>query len=127
MSRDALESGSRQGSRAADSCIVEGMELGPFATNSYLVYPAAGGQGRPCWIIDPSFGPAPLIDRVRELALRPAAIVLTHAHVDHIAGVDEVLGAFPAPPLPVLVHEAEREWLSDPMKNLRDRKSTRLN
>jgi glyoxylase-like metal-dependent hydrolase (beta-lactamase superfamily II) len=75
-------------------------------------------KGSPCWIIDPSFGPEPVIEHARERGLRPVAIVLTHAHGDHIAGVDEVLRAFPGPPLPVLLHEAEREWLSDPVKNL---------
>lgn len=114
MSRDAVESEGRQGA----VCVVEMATLGPFETNSYLVYPEGGGKEGPCWIVDPSFGPGPLIARVKELGLRPIAIVLTHAHVDHIAGVDEVLRAFATPPLPVLVHEAEKDWLGDPMKNL---------
>ena len=36
--------------------------------------------------------------------------------MDHIAGVTEVVRAFPG--LPVWIHEAEREWLADPMLNL---------
>lgn len=92
---------------------IEGLTLGPFETNSYVV----SVEGRPgCWIVDPSFDPEPLIERVRELRLTPRAVVLTHAHVDHIAGVNEVLTAFPG--TPVLVHEAEARWLSDPMLNL---------
>lgn len=100
------------------TCVVEGLELGPYATNSYIVSAKGATAGDPCWVIDPSFGPGALIQRVRETGLKPAAIVLTHAHVDHIAGIDEVLRAFPNPPIPVFIHEAEREWLSDPMKNL---------
>jgi len=96
--------------------VLEVATLGPFETNSYLVYPEGGGAGAECWIIDPSFGPGPLIERVRRLKLKPVAIILTHAHADHIAGVDEVLEAFGD--LPVLVHEAERDWLGDPVKNL---------
>src|SRR5215471_9374715 len=116
MSRDALHREGRHGTETA-GCTIEGMVLGPFETNSYLVYPDGfAGQDRPCWIVDPSFGPEPLIERAKELGVKPAAIVLTHAHADHIAGVDEVLRAFPS--LPVLVHEAERDWLSDPLKNL---------
>jgi glyoxylase-like metal-dependent hydrolase (beta-lactamase superfamily II) len=96
---------------------IEGITLGPFETNSYLVYRDDPPRGeRPCWIIDPSFEPQELIQRVRELRLKPAAVVLTHAHVDHIAGVDEVLDAFPG--TPVWVHEAEARWLGDPRLNL---------
>jgi glyoxylase-like metal-dependent hydrolase (beta-lactamase superfamily II) len=36
--------------------------------------------------------------------------------VDHIAGVREVVAAFPG--LPVIIHEAERDWLGDPLLNL---------
>lgn len=92
---------------------IEGITLGPFETNSYIVS-VEGGTA--CWIVDPSFGPEPLIDRVRESGLKPTAVLLTHAHADHIAGVDEVLEAFPG--TPVVVHEAERRWLADPMLNL---------
>lgn len=87
--------------------------LGPYATNCYVVSPAAGGV---CWIVDASFGPARIIDSIRSRGLVPQALILTHAHVDHIAGVREVLGAFPG--LPLLIHEAEAAWLLDPSLNL---------
>ena len=86
--------------------------LGPFQTNCYVV--TSGGPA--CWIIDASFSPGPLIDHIRREKLRPEALILTHAHVDHIAGVAEVRRAFPK--VPILIHEAEREWLGDPMLNL---------
>jgi glyoxylase-like metal-dependent hydrolase (beta-lactamase superfamily II) len=57
-----------------------------------------------------------MVERVRELGLKPQALLLTHAHVDHIAGVNELLGAFPG--MPVLIHAAEKDWLSNPMLNL---------
>ena len=47
--------------------------------------------------------------------------MLTHAHCDHIAGAFDVVKAFSqggAGALPVWVHEAERDWLSNPMLNL---------
>jgi glyoxylase-like metal-dependent hydrolase (beta-lactamase superfamily II) len=84
-----------------------------FQTNCYLVW-VPGKDG--CWIVDASFDPEEMIDRVRELGLRPRAIVLTHAHVDHIAGVAAVRGAFPK--TPVLIHPAEAQWLNDPNLNL---------
>jgi len=92
---------------------IEGFELGPYATKTYLVR-TDGRTG--CWIIDPSFEPDPVIERVRALGLTPLAIVLTHAHVDHIAGIPDVLAEFPG--IPVWLHEAEREWLGDAEQNL---------
>jgi hydroxyacylglutathione hydrolase len=98
---------------------LERFTLGPFETNCYVVTPGTdtdGKQATPCWIIDASFEPDPLIHHIREQGLRPEALILTHAHVDHIAGVAEVVRAFPG--LPVLVHEAEMDWLNDPLLNL---------
>lgn len=105
-SKDAPDKAVRQ-----PSLRIQTVTLGPFETNCYIVT-----CGTACWIIDASFEPGELIDRVRRDALQPEALILTHAHVDHIAGVDEVLRAFPG--LKVFVHAAEREWLSNPTLNL---------
>ena len=115
MNPDAPPTAARQRGTPAGRCVIEGFALGPFETNCYLVY-VPGTPGRGCWIVDASFEPTPLIERVRELGLRPEALLLTHAHVDHIAGVDEVRDAFPG--TPVVIHPAEREWLNSPLLNL---------
>ncbi len=95
---------------------VLGFELGPFATNCYVVaHPGAGGP-TPCWVIDASFNPEPLIGAIRERGWTPEAIILTHAHPDHIGGVSAVLAAFPG--TPVWIHGAEERWLNDPELNL---------
>lgn len=87
--------------------------LGPFQTNCYIVHEP---DSHAAWIVDAGFDPAELIDFVRSQSLRPEALILTHAHADHIAGVDTVLEAFPN--LPIHIHPAEREWLTDPHANL---------
>lgn len=92
---------------------IETFTLGPWATNCYLIHDGKGGG---CWVADVSFEPEALIERIRELGARPQAIVLTHAHLDHIAGVTAFLAAFPR--TPIWIHEAERAWLSDPVLNL---------
>lgn len=86
-----------------------------YGENGYTIYLRDGG---PCWIIDPGLPPQAkkIVRHVREHSLQPAAIVLTHAHADHIAGIDEVrenLGQLP-------VYLAREEWaaLTDPMENL---------
>ncbi len=86
-----------------------------YAENAYVVYPASAG---PCWIIDPGFSPQAeqICGFVREQDLQPEAIVLTHAHLDHIAGIDDVrqeLG-----PVPVFLAREEWPALMDPTENL---------
>lgn len=94
--------------------MLQGLALGPFETNCYVYAPASAAGG--CWIIDAGLGPEPLIEAVREAGLRPEKLILTHAHLDHIAGVDAVTAAFPG--VELMIHEAEREWLTDPDLNL---------
>ena len=93
--------------------IIETFALGPWQTNCYLVYDAAK---KGCWVADVPFEPEPLIARIRSLGLTPEAVVLTHAHVDHIGGVAEFVRAFPE--ATVWIHEAEEAWLNDPLLNL---------
>lgn len=95
---------------------VECFALGPFATNCYVVHEAGAVPGAGCWIVDASFAPGPMIQRVRALGLRPELFVLTHAHLDHIAGLDELREAFPG--VQAIIHESEKLFLEDPELNL---------
>lgn len=93
---------------------IEGFPLGPFQTNCYIL--SAPPPTTECWIIDASFSPQPLINRIRQRGLTPSRIILTHAHIDHIAGLDDLREAFG--PLPVSIHGAEAAFLGDPELNL---------
>ena len=86
-----------------------------FGENAYVVWTRQGG---PCWIIDPGLPPsaAQIIEFVRSQRLAPDALILTHGHADHIAGVPEVLAAFED--LPVYISEAAKPALTDPGENL---------
>ncbi|MCE9618717.1 MAG: MBL fold metallo-hydrolase [Planctomycetes bacterium] len=93
--------------------------LGRCETNAYVVE-VAGKKGETgklaCWIVDPGEAPEPLLDFLRSSGLKPEAILLTHAHADHIAGLDQVRAMYPK--IPVLAHAAEHEWFADPQLNL---------
>jgi len=97
---------------------IKSYTLGPYATNCYLLWIEGGTDA---WIVDASFGPGRIVKDLNELGLKPSRLLLTHAHVDHIAGVEEVLRALrpagaAAPAL--LIHRGEESWLSDPVLNL---------
>ena len=91
---------------------IESFCLGQWMTNCFVV--RAGGQA--CWIVDAGFEPQAMIGYVQQHRLEPRAVLLTHAHVDHIAGLAAVRQAWPD--LPVLIHRDEQDFLTDPARNL---------
>lgn len=98
---------------AASHIRIQRFTLGPYETNCYVVADTREGV---CWVVDAGMGPEPLIEAVRKGGWKPLAVVLTHAHLDHIAGVAAVLTAFPK--TPVWIHKDEERWLGDPELNL---------
>ena len=92
--------------------------LGPYQTNCYVVTPGSPAPGMNCWIVDCGMEPDELIDWIIEHRLVPQAVLLTHTHLDHIAGVDRLLTRLKTPNLPIYVHEKEAGFCSDPMFNL---------
>lgn len=87
-----------------------GYSLGPIQTNCYIV----SNKEKECLIFDPGEEGAKLVKEIRAKNLKPLAILLTHAHFDHIGAVDALREVFE---LPVYIHEKEVSWLADPMKN----------
>jgi glyoxylase-like metal-dependent hydrolase (beta-lactamase superfamily II) len=59
-----------------------------YASNCYLV--RASGHASEAAIVDPGGEPAPLFAELERLGAVVAAILVTHADVDHVAGVAEV-------------------------------------
>lgn len=90
--------------------IWEQIPLGPLQTNCYLLT----GSNNSCLIIDPGEEGKKLINHLQKRKLKPQAIILTHAHFDHIGAVDAVRDHYQ---IPVYIHEKESKWLMDPALN----------
>lgn len=88
---------------------IESFQLGPLETNCYLVINAETNKA---FVIDPGMNPGPLLRRIQDMEIE--AIVLTHAHFDHMGGVDEVRKLKKCP---VYIHDLEADWLTDPKLN----------
>src|SRR5688572_18793099 len=79
--------------------VVTTFTLGPYETNCFVVTPGPPSSGSPCWIVDCGIDPDEMLDWIDEKGLKPAAILLTHTHLDHIAGVDRALARLKSPNL----------------------------
>ena len=68
--------------------LVVGFPALAFATNCYVVAPA---EGEECLVVDPGIGVEQHLGEVlAKHRLRPAAVLLTHGHVDHVYAVTPV-------------------------------------
>jgi glyoxylase-like metal-dependent hydrolase (beta-lactamase superfamily II) len=93
--------------------LVVGFPAEAFGTNCYVV---ATGPGEQCVVVDPGIGVLDRLDAVlAEHRLSPAAVLLTHGHLDHTFSVAPVCGARG---ITAYVHPADRELLADPAKGL---------
>jgi hydroxyacylglutathione hydrolase len=93
--------------------LIAGFPAGSFAANCYLI---AAGPGEPCLIVDPGQDAEPgLHELLRKYRLEPAAVLLTHGHIDHIWSVAPVCAGSG---IPAYIHPDDRALLSDPARGL---------
>lgn len=84
--------------------------LGPLQTNCYIIE----NDQKECLIVDPGEEGKKLIQLLEMRKLQPVAILLTHAHFDHIGALDDVRQRYD---VPVYIHSKEKNWLNDPALN----------
>jgi hydroxyacylglutathione hydrolase len=77
--------------------------------NCYVIAQAPGEE---CLVVDPGIGiEDTLLEVLREHRLRPAAVLLTHGHLDHVYSVTPVCGGETA----AYIHAEDRYRLRDPL------------
>ncbi|GGK03284.1 hydroxyacylglutathione hydrolase [Lentibacillus kapialis] len=88
---------------------IASMEAGPLGTNCYMVHNETDAL-----IFDPGGDSEEIIGYLTENKVEPKAILLTHAHFDHIGGVDALRSYYN---INVYLHDKEAEWLENPEYN----------
>jgi len=89
---------------------IDQLELGPIQTNCYII----SDDQKNCLIFDPGEESTKIEALVKKKNLKPMAILLTHAHFDHIGAVDDIRERYS---VPVYLHHLEKDWLSRPNLN----------
>lgn len=103
---------------------MERLVLGPIATNCWIdpIKEKIDNQ-RSCILIDPGADGDSIIARLKHLGLRPALILLTHGHFDHVAALAQVVRGFSeGPAIDIAIHSADAVYLGSRAKavHLRD-------
>ncbi len=87
--------------------MIKSMVLGPVMTNVFFVI---NDDTNECVIVDPADSPERIIAFMEKEDLMPAAVLLTHGHYDHIAGVAGVLEKWK---IPFYASSGEKRLLKD--------------
>ncbi|MDY6996808.1 MAG: MBL fold metallo-hydrolase [Actinomycetota bacterium] len=93
--------------------LITGFPAGMLACNCYVLAPR---QGADAIVVDPGQrAMGPLRRVLDENRLTPAAVLLTHGHIDHMWSAQKVADTFGCA---TYIHPADRPMLSDPIKDL---------
>jgi hydroxyacylglutathione hydrolase len=88
---------------------IKKLSLGPLGTNCYIIY-----ENGKAIIFDPGHSSERVESFLSEMSLSPVAIILTHAHFDHIGAVDDLRDVYN---IDVYLHPLEHSWLVDSSLN----------
>ncbi len=82
---------------------IETFVLGQLQNNTYLL---SNAEKQQAVIIDPAAGIETVIDVIKQRSLRLSAIWITHAHFDHITGINQILQIC-GEDIPIYLHPAD--------------------
>lgn len=95
----------------AEDVLITGFPAGMLACNCYVLAPR---QGADAIVVDPGQrASGPLRRILDENRLTPAAVLLTHGHIDHMWSAQKVADTYGCP---VYIHPADRYMLTDPIR-----------
>jgi hydroxyacylglutathione hydrolase len=93
---------------------IDRLVLGEFETNCYVL--RSSDKATDCLIIDTGLDVKQLLAFLERNELTPKALVITHGHIDHIAGVAKLRAKYPD--IKVYIHKLDAEKLTDSTSNL---------
>ncbi len=85
------------------------IQVGPIGTNCYIL--RDGAEGKEAVLVDPGDQPKRIMGALESLNAVPSAILLTHAHFDHVLGVNGIIEKYPD--VKVYIAETERRMVED--------------
>ena len=84
------------------------IQVGGYEANCSIL--SADGRA---FVVDPGSEGDRIVELLAKKGLEPAAILLTHAHFDHISGIPALQKAFPG--IPVYVHPGDVPMFGHPL------------
>jgi len=93
---------------------IDHLILGAYQTNCYIL--RRDEVVKDCLVVDTGLDADELIDFLIRNGLNPVAVILTHGHIDHVAGVVALRKSFPE--IKVYIHKLDAEMLTDAASNL---------
>ncbi|HEY5843870.1 MAG TPA: MBL fold metallo-hydrolase, partial [Mycobacterium sp.] len=93
--------------------LIIGFPAGMLACNCYVI---AAGPGADAVVVDPGQrAAAPLRRILDDNRLTPAAVLITHGHIDHIWSAQKVSDFYG---IPTYIHPEDRVMLTDPIRGI---------
>ncbi|WP_204171763.1 MBL fold metallo-hydrolase [Staphylococcus sp. GDY8P100P] len=88
---------------------ISNLTLGPVDTNTYFIE-----NDKNIIIVDPAAESGQIIQKVNQINKTVKAVVLTHAHFDHIGALNDIVTKYN---VPVYMHSKEFDFLTNTQKN----------
>jgi glyoxylase-like metal-dependent hydrolase (beta-lactamase superfamily II) len=93
---------------------IDPLILGAYQTNCYIL--RGSETANDCLVVDTGLEAGELVDFLARHKLNPVAVVLTHGHVDHIAGLVALRKCYPE--IRVYIHKLDAPMLTEAENNM---------